>query len=131
MDMDTNVLSCATSPLVLFAMAILVCNAVFAVCAAKLKDPESFKYSIHMFLGLIFFFGSIVLWSPGYLYHPAEVKGLDLPQNPWIPTCTTFVGILIYMAYHGWKFSKRQIKESQPQGSADESANKAMDSDKE
>ncbi len=109
--MNPNMISVVSSPLTLFALVVLVCNAVIAVCATKFKNEEIFKYTIHMFLGIIFFIGSIVLWSPGYLYNPVEIKDLDLPRNPWVPTIATFLGVLIYMAYHGWKYAK-ELKSS-------------------
>ena len=102
--MDPNMVSAVNSPLTLFALVILVCNTVFAVCATRLKNEDMFKYTIHMFLGIVFFFGGIVLWSPGHLYPPAQTGGLDLPRNPWVPTIMVFLGVPIYMAYQGWKY---------------------------
>ena len=65
-----------------------------------------------MFLAIVFFFGTIVLWCPGYLYPPDKVKNYDLPSNPWVPTITAFVGALIYTGYHGWKYYKEhKLKE--------------------
>ena len=109
--MDSDIITAVDSPIGIFVISFLVCNAVFAVCAAKFNDQTSLKYCMHMFLGVLFFFGSILLWSPAHLYHPSELKGLNIPSRPWIPTIATFAGVLIYMAYYGIKsWSKNQKK---------------------
>ncbi len=79
---DTNILSAVTSPLTLFALVILVCNAVVAVCAATLKNVEIVKYTIHMFIAIVFLIGSMILWTPVYFYPPQDVIRLNLPHNP-------------------------------------------------
>jgi len=110
--MDITHVPTVNSPLMLFALIILVCNAVFAVCATKFRNEEMFIYTIHMFLGIVFFVGSIILWSPGDLYNPVEVKELKLLRQPWVPTIATFLGVLIYMAYHVWFKREPQKQES-------------------
>jgi len=65
------------SPLNVFALTVLVCNAVFALAAANLNSVEAFTYSMHLFLGIVGAFTLIALWSPGTLYHPDDIKALD------------------------------------------------------
>jgi len=101
--MDASALNYVTSPLTLFGLVILVCNAIFAACATVLKEPEIFKYTLHMFIAIVFLIGGIVLWAPAYLYHPREVNGLDLPYNPWVPTTVMLIGFMVYAIYHAWK----------------------------
>ncbi len=98
-SIDPNIITLIRSPLALFALVVLVCNTVFAVCAAWLKKKQIFIYTIHMFMGIVFFIGTIVLWAPGLLYHPSEVKALNMSNDPLIPTVVSIVGVLVYMAY--------------------------------
>lgn len=65
------------SPLNVFALTVLVCNAVFALAAAKLNSLTAFTYSMHLFLGIVGAFTLIALWSPRTLYHPEDIKLLD------------------------------------------------------
>jgi hypothetical protein len=101
--MSQDVLLAVNSPLTLFALAILICNMVFTVCATRLNDTVLFKYCIHMFLGIVLFVGSIVLWCPRCLYDATRAWTSDVPYNPWAPTFISLVGFVIYVAYHGWK----------------------------
>lgn len=95
-------ISLINSPIAMFALALVVCNAVFGVCAANLKDPDSFKYCIHMFLAIISMFTLIVLWAPGLLYNPpltiVEVNSVD-KGNPVVPTVVGLGCLLLYMWY--------------------------------
>lgn len=106
-----KIIAVVSSPLSLFTLIILVCNAVFAICATKLRDKDSFKYCIHMFLAIVFFFGTIVLWSPAYLYPPSEVKQFNLQPNPLAPTVCAFAGVIIYM-YYQWRKLKFSVSKS-------------------
>ena len=91
------------SPLRFFALAVLVCNTVFGYVAAKLDDPEAFKFSIHMFLGIVGAFILIALWAPRALYHPQELEGVEdlLPktENPLLVTLVLGVALVSYVAY--------------------------------
>jgi hypothetical protein len=64
-----------------------------------MKDRDLFIACMHMFLGIVFFFGSIVIWTPACLYHPNDVQGNKLPYRPWVPTVTFFLGLMIYILY--------------------------------
>lgn len=99
MDDASKIIPLISSPMSLFALIILVCNVIFAICATVLKDKELFKYCIHMFLAVVFFFGTIVLWSPACLYHPSEVEKFKIEQNSWIPTLANIICVMIYMGY--------------------------------
>lgn len=106
--MDASVITSASTPMGFFILAVLVCNAVFGVCATALKSEKVFLYLIHMFMGVIFFFGCILLWSPGSLYHPAEVQAFTMAYRPWVPTIASFIAVIIYALYQAWK-TKRGI----------------------
>ena len=97
--MNPGIVSTVKSPIAFFAITIFICNAVFAICASNMKDRELFIRCMHLFLGIVFFFGSIVIWTPAYLYHPSEVQGLNLPYKPWVPTVAVFLGVILYMIY--------------------------------
>jgi hypothetical protein len=72
----------AGSPLKLFALMVLVCNAVFAIAASAMKNLDAFIYTIHMFLGIVAAFVAIALWSPRSLYHPRELSEIrDMERN--------------------------------------------------
>lgn len=95
----------------LFALVVLVCNSVFGVAAAMMKDLDAFTYSLHLFLGVIAAFVLTALWSPRSLYHPKELLEIRHMQRddddrqifpvarPWVPTLVISVGVLFYGAY--------------------------------
>ena len=107
-----KILAATGSPLKLFALTVLVCNSVFGLAAAWMGDLDAFKYSIHMFLGIVVAFVLTALWSPRSLYHPKELleirnlqqeneedKELFPVDRPWVPTILIFVGLALYAAY--------------------------------
>ncbi len=96
----------------LFALTVLVCNSVFGVAAAWMESLEAFKYSIHMFLGVVAAFVLTALWSPRSLYHPKELleirnlqregeedTNLFPVERPWIPTILIVAGVIFYAVY--------------------------------
>jgi len=92
------------SPLSVFGLAMLICNAVFSVSAAVMNNLEAFTYSIHTFLAIVFAFVIIAIWSPRSLYHPSELVGLDkelaeIKHSKWVITgifyCLVFLIWLI------------------------------------
>ncbi len=104
-----NIISVVGSPLKLFSLIILVCSTVFCIFAGVSDDKENFKYTIHMFLGIVAGFLLLALWCPKLLYHPKELQGLggdivgSLESKPIIPTVLiTFgaIGYMIYQKYH-------------------------------
>jgi uncharacterized membrane protein YozB (DUF420 family) len=102
--MDANVTTKVRSPLAFFAMTVLTCNTVFGICASVMKDPDLFIYCMHMFLAIVFFLGSLIIWTPLCLYHPKESSENKLPYHPWVPTVTFFLGLIIYLIYHFLSF---------------------------
>ncbi len=107
-----RILAATGSPLKLFALTVLVCNSVFGVAAAWMENLEAFKYSIHMFLGIVAAFVLTALWSPRSLYHPKELleisnlqregkedKKLFPVDRPWVPTILIVGGVIFYAAY--------------------------------
>ena len=111
-----KILAATGSPLKLFALTVLVCNSVFGLAAALMGDLEAFKYSIHMFLGIVVAFVLTALWSPRSLYHPKELHEIrNLQQEseeeeelfpvdrPWVPTILIFFGLACYAAYQIWR----------------------------
>jgi len=107
-----KILAATGSPLKLFALTVLVCNSVFGIAAGLMANIEAFKYSIHMFLGIVVAFVLTALWSPRSLYHPKELleirnlqqkneedKELFPVDRPWVPTILIFVGLACYAAY--------------------------------
>ena len=108
----SRIMAATGSPLKLFALIVLVCNAVFGVAAASMGDLEAFTYTIHMFLAVVASFVLIALWSPRSLYHPKELlelKALEkgskdddkiLPrERPWVATAVLIAGVVLYGLY--------------------------------
>jgi len=100
-----------TSPLKFFALAILVCNAVFGLGTA-IFAKGFFIYTLHTFLGVIFAFVMIGLWSPRSFYAPEQLIGLaeaeaKLPEGktilpasrPLIPSLLMVVLAIGYAIY--------------------------------
>ena len=91
------------SPIEIIGVAAMACNSIFAVAASYLKDPISFKYCIHMFLGILAFLLLTAIWSPASLYHPSDLQDVSEislpPSRPWVPTICMVVAVLIYMVY--------------------------------
>ena len=91
------------SPIEVIGMAALACNSVFGLAAAHLNDPVSFKYCIHMFLGILAVLLLTAIWSPASLYHPGDLGGIPKESQPkyrpWVPTACMFLAMIIYMAY--------------------------------
>ena len=107
-----RILAATGSPLKLFALTVLVCNSVFGVAAAWMKNLDAFIYSIHTFLGIVAAFVLTALWSPRSLYHPKELLEISSLQReinedeklfpverPWVPTVLIVGGVIFYAAY--------------------------------
>ncbi|MGF1640808.1 MAG: hypothetical protein ACFCUO_07655 [Rhodospirillales bacterium] len=108
----SRIMAATGSPLKLFALIVLVCNAVFAVAAASMGDLLAFTYALHMFLAVVASFVLIALWSPRSLYHPKElleIRALErsseegdriLPQErPGVATAVLLAGVFLYGLY--------------------------------
>ena len=101
------------SPLSVFGLAMLVCNAVFSMAAAFMNNINAFIYSIHTFLAIVFAFIAVAIWSPRSLYHPAELAGIEqeVPETKTSKLIITLVILLSgfsYAGYQMYKFNKAQ-----------------------
>lgn len=99
------------SPLSVFGLAMLICNAVFSVSAAVMKSLDAFVYSIHTFLAIVFAFVIIAIWSPRSLYHPSELVGLEkeLPEikhSRYVITGVFLLSGFSYAAYQVYKLNQ-------------------------
>jgi len=97
------------SPLSVFGLAMLVCNAVFSLAAAFMDELDAFIYAIHTFLAIVFAFIAIAVWSPRSLYHPAELAGLeaqvpDSRSSKIIITIAILLSGFAYAGYQAYKF---------------------------
>ncbi|MCP4976088.1 MAG: hypothetical protein GY931_07995 [Maribacter sp.] len=101
----SNIITVVGSPLKLFSLIILVCSTVFCIFAGISDDKENFKYTIHMFLGIVAGFLLLALWCPKLLYHPKELQGLgedtadSLESKPIVPTVLITLGAVGYIFY--------------------------------
>ena len=68
-----TIISSLRSPLSMFGLAMLICNAVFSLSAGLMNNLDAYIYSIHTFLSIVFAFIMIAIWSPRSLYHPSEL----------------------------------------------------------
>jgi hypothetical protein len=113
------------SPLSVFGLAMLICNAVFSISAAFINDNalEAFVYSIHTFLAIVFAFVIIAIWSPRSLYHPSELAGIgnELPEIKNSRMIITTIFMIAAFSYAGFQLIKsldeecKQDKTSQAQ----------------
>jgi hypothetical protein len=92
-----GIISSLRSPMSMFGLAMLICNAVFSTSAAIMGDIEAFKYSIHAFLAIVFLFVIIAIWSPRTLYHPSDLKGLD-KEVPEIKNSRLIITLILLLA---------------------------------
>lgn len=102
------IISSLRSPLSMFGLAMLICNAVFSLSAGLMGDLNAFIYAIHTFLGIVFAFIMIAIWSPRSLYHPSELKGnsSEIPEiknSRLIITIVLLIVIFSYAAYQMYK----------------------------
>lgn len=92
-----------SNPLQFFGVVALSCTSIFSISAAILKDPESFKYCIHMFLTICGGFMIIALWSPASFYNPEQLNKIKDSKlnnyNPLLPTLLIIGLVCIYMVY--------------------------------
>lgn len=95
------------SPMSVFGLAMLLCNAVFAISAAFMEDINAFTYAIHTFLAIVFAFVGIAVWSPRSLYHPAELQGIekDLNEPKHSKYILTFVILIAGFGYAGYQIA--------------------------
>lgn len=105
------IISSLRSPMSLFGLAMLICNAIFSTSAAIMDDLEAFTYSIHAFLAIVFLFVIIAIWSPRTLYHPSDLKGLEkeLPEIKHSRLIITLVGLLAAFSYAGFQMYKLSL----------------------
>ncbi len=102
------IISSLRSPLSVFGLAMLICNAVFSLSAGIMGNLEAFIYSIHTFLAIVFAFIMIAIWSPRSLYHPSELKGIedempDIKNSRLIITAVLLIVMLAYTVYQMYK----------------------------
>lgn len=107
-----RIIAATGSPLKLFALTILVCNAVFGIAGASMKSDLAFTYSLHVFVAVISAFVLIALWSPRSFYHPNELAEMrrndaDGPdtsdifpvERPAVATAIWCAGLVLYAFY--------------------------------
>ncbi len=104
------IISSLRSPLSMFGLAMLMCNAVFSLSAGLMNNLEAFIYAIHTFLGIVFAFIMIAIWSPRSLYHPSELKGIDkeipeIKNSRLIITTVLLIVMFSYAAYQIYKLN--------------------------
>lgn len=111
------IISSLRSPLSMFGLAMLICNAIFSLSAALLGELDAFIYAIHTFLGIVFSFIMIAIWCPRSLYHPSELKGIgnELPEiknSRLIITLVLLVGLFSYAGYQMYKLGLETEKKT-------------------
>ena len=106
------IISSLRSPMSVFGLAMLICNAVFSTSAAIMNSLEAFIYSIHTFLAIVFSFVIIAIWSPRTLYHPSELKGLEkeVPEIKNSRLIITLVMLLAALSYAAYQLYKLNLK---------------------
>jgi hypothetical protein len=99
-----GIISSLRSPMSMFGLAMLICNAIFSTSAVIMQDLNAFNYSIHTFLAIVFLFVIIAIWSPRTLYHPADLKGLEkevpeIKHSRLVITLTMLLAASAYAVY--------------------------------
>jgi FtsH-binding integral membrane protein len=92
-----GIISSLRSPMSMFGLAMLICNAIFSTSAVIMKNLNAFNYSIHTFLAIVFLFVIIAIWSPRTLYHPADLKGLE-KEVPEIKHSRVIITLIMFLA---------------------------------
>jgi len=112
------IISSLRSPLSMFGLAMLICNAVFSLSAGLIGELDAFIYSIHTFLSIVFAFIMIAIWSPRSLYHPSELEGLsnEIPEIKNSRIIITTVFLVVILSYGGYQMFKLYLdsKSSMP-----------------
>ncbi|MFT6779518.1 MAG: FtsH-binding integral membrane protein [Paraglaciecola sp.] len=104
-----GIISSLRSPMSMFGLAMLICNAIFSTSAVIMRDLNAFNYSIHTFLAIVFLFVMIAIWSPRTLYHPADLKGLEkeVPEIKHSRLIITLIMLLVGSAYAVYQKTKQ------------------------
>ena len=104
-----GIISSLRSPMSMFGLAMLICNAIFSTSAVIMKNLNAFNYSIHTFLAIVFLFVIIAIWSPRTLYHPADLKGLEkeVPEIKHSRLIITLSMLLAGFAYAVYQKTKQ------------------------
>jgi FtsH-binding integral membrane protein len=92
-----GIISSLRSPMSMFGLAMLICNAIFSTSTVIIQDLNAFNYSIHTFLAIVFLFVIIAIWSPRTLYHPADLKGLE-KEVPEIKHSRVIITLIMFLA---------------------------------
>jgi hypothetical protein len=105
------IISSLRSPMSMFGLAMLICNAVLSTSAVIMTNLEAFIYSIHAFLAIVFLFVIIAIWSPRTLYHPSDLKGLEkeIPEIKHARLIITLVFLLAAFTYAAYQVYKMNI----------------------
>jgi hypothetical protein len=113
-ESHTAIIRSLKSPLSVFGLAMLVCNAVFSMAAAFMKDLDAFIYSVHTFLAIVFAFIAIAIWSPRSLYHPAELAGVEqeVPEGKHSKLIITLIILLSGFSYAGYQMYRFEQERS-------------------
>ncbi|MFT5721139.1 MAG: hypothetical protein ACI9W6_001452 [Motiliproteus sp.] len=106
------IISSLRSPLSMFGLAMLICNAVFSLSAGLIGSLDAFVYAIHTFLAIVFSFIMIALWSPRSLYHPSDLEGIssDLPEIKHSRMIITGVLLAVIFSYAGYQIHKISVE---------------------
>lgn len=101
----SNVIDSVRSPIKFFTLVMLVCHAIFAICATILEAPMLVVYCMHMFVAMVSFMFIATLWCPSALYHPSELsseQNNNVKNSPMIPTIFGMVGLVLYLIYQSF-----------------------------
>jgi len=99
-----RIINAVDSPVTLFALAVLVSDAVFAIIGTYYHNEEIMIFSMHMFLAILAAFVLVSVWKPMVLYHPRywhqskELQNTD-KMGSWVITVVLIISMLVYMSY--------------------------------
>ena len=99
-----KIIHAVDSPVTLFALAVLVSDAVFALAGAWCQNEKIMIFSMHMFLAILAAFVLVSVWQPVVLYHPRYWHMCKKKEkSDWIGSCVITIvlasSLVAYMSY--------------------------------
>ena len=99
-----KILGAVKSPLGFLTFSAIICEMVFGIVGALKGNDEIIVFSMHMFLAIVGALILVAIWCPRSLYHPNEIKDIDIDRGDdntgkWVVTISLGLAAIAYMVF--------------------------------